>query len=49
MTVPDVDIPGAVRADVLFQDDNVINLGHGPTFGMEQSELFSLTDVLAKV
>jgi len=49
MTVPDVEIPGAVPADVLFQDDNVINLGHGPTFGMDQSELSSLTDVLKQV
>jgi len=49
MTVPDVEIPGAVQADMLFQDDNVINLGHGPTFGMDQSELSSLTDVLKQV
>jgi hypothetical protein len=47
-TAPHVEIVGAVRADVLFQDENVINLGHGPTFGMEQSELSSLTDALAQ-
>lgn len=49
IAIPDVQISGAVPADVLFQDDNVINLGHGPTFGMDQSELSSLTDVLKQV
>lgn len=42
----EIAVPGATEAETLFSDENVINLGHGPTFGMEQGELSSLTDVL---
>lgn len=46
-TVPDVDIAGWLQAEELLSDENVINLGHGPTFGVEQSELLPITALLS--
>jgi len=42
---PEVRVIGFTSAESFFDDDNVMNLGHGPCFGVEQTSLTPIREL----
>jgi len=43
---PALTIRGGMRAELLFQESNVRDLGHGPTFAVDQVDLWEIADLI---